>query len=189
MSRRKSNSETSTGARPGVTEDTFPIEATAYSQANGKCWMMGLRHDANVHGQPIEGAPHRRELGCWLKYFQLKRMRTREKWFKQALDRDGYYALPSQWPWQFDQSITELFMGEWQDYPLPGPRRVLEPVPEALAWLRDRNVDHLPTDHPERRKAMAAWASYAMRRPDLSRYAEGDPNRQGPPKGWARPGA
>jgi hypothetical protein len=114
----KPKNEPTKGTRPGVTEATYLAESMAYLTANG---VLGKFLLVRPMADPASGSadmaqPHNQELGAWLKYFQIKRMREREKWFKEAIKRQGFYCLPTTWPWQFDSSVDELMMGEIHPY-------------------------------------------------------------------------
>lgn len=90
-------------ALPGVTAENYIIpadkfenaEGTAmeYAKAAGSCFMI----DNSMH----------REQTIWRKYFHVKGMGKRVKEMNRWLEEKGQYAVPSQWPWQFDQSVSE----------------------------------------------------------------------------------
>lgn len=117
---------------------------------------------------------HKDELNAWLKYFCLKAPDGRtpgEGWgdrWKEMLDqiaRLGAYLSPVRWPWQFDADVTqEQVENQWLKelfywtHPRNAPRRARpETTASALAFYRDRGVEHLDFDHPDRRKATVDW--------------------------------
>ncbi len=103
-----------TGARPlpGVTADNYIIradkfeEATGtaidYAKADGKCFML---------------YPHMQyEIAAWTKYYRIKGMKRQLKSMHQFLKggiptmqgiNECRWAVPSQWPWQFDQAVSQ----------------------------------------------------------------------------------
>ena len=101
---RRSKGPTGAAPRPGVTADNYNKEAQAYSEAAGSCFML---------------VPEKRdEIRVWNRYYRIKGMNRQRndmvKWLEgrgpdTAHPETGRYrwAVPSQWPWQFDQSVSE----------------------------------------------------------------------------------
>lgn len=103
---------------PGVTDDNYlnladdwtksTGLAIDYAKADGKCFML---------------APDTAEAFVWRKYFILKRMKVKvggrrvprhkvmDQWLRggvpAAHGEPARYAVPAQWPWEFDQSVSE----------------------------------------------------------------------------------
>lgn len=88
---------------PGVTFENYIIraekfedaEGTAmeYARAAGKCFMI----DNSMH----------RQQSVWRHYYNKKGMEQRVRDMKYWLGEKGVYAVPAEWPWLFDQSVSE----------------------------------------------------------------------------------
>jgi hypothetical protein len=207
MGKKLNVGSTSSGASPlpGVTAENYTEMAQQYATAAGQCHAIVITDTGKE-----EDWDHLPQLSAWNAYYRIKGMKRVGKHhpdmkvmaqWRVMIKMRGSFVVPCQWPWQFDQSITEMMLGDFRS---PVELRRLqklverdrqgtrtrearpETVAEAMAFLKDKGVDHLPPEHELRRKATADWARAAIRMGgDRGRYAAGDPNRLGPPKGWA----
>lgn len=176
---------------PGITEQNYEIMAKAYADAALCCFM--ITPDMALH------------RSAWNAYWRVKGMgrpstpghRPQRSVMKMMFEKHGKYAVPCEWPWMFDQSIDQEMLGGYADADEVARHRSVgrpfnnfarsETAASANEWLRKAKVDHLPQDHPDRRKALAEWGRWFQRQPNPDAYknmAERDPNRRGAPPGW-----
>jgi hypothetical protein len=180
----------------GVTAANYTEKAVEFAKEVGTSFE--IKRDMTLH------------LSAWNSYFKFKAMgRLSTPWDKPvapaqwrvmfSLGRN--FHVPAEWPWQFDQAIEEVMLGDYAnpaevarlkhliDQPLHPMRKKARPetTASAMKFLREAEVDHLPTDHSDRKKAVADWAKWYGRQRDPDAYrnmAANDPNRQGAPRGW-----
>ena len=182
----RDNTALSTGSAPlpGITKESYLEMSQAFIKARERSGGTGL---AILPGMLAERQ-------AWQKYYNIKGYRERlsmNYWLDGPHPYAKAWTVATQWPWEFDQSVSEEMIRDHAD---PVFRQVkkfgVQERPETKAsrieWLIRAKVDHLAEDHPERRKAAAAWVSWAcrhLRAPSVEMAAD-DPVRQGPPPGW-----
>lgn len=107
MAKRYSTGGGDGRAIPGVTAENYIIPADDFTRATGKAMEY-----ARTAGKCFMITPDMLEhRAVWKKYFSLKGMGARNKQMRWWLEKqDKYtqrYAVPAEWPWQFDQSVSE----------------------------------------------------------------------------------
>jgi hypothetical protein len=180
----------------------------------GACWM--LKPMPNDEGGGLA------ELKAWLRYYILKkitvnhggRIEPRYKELLRVLRERGVYAVPAQWPWDFDQSVSQgMIDGCAEPFWSDADKEKFLPTPEqrsaAPIWAKNRMRERtpLPTEYlpehemkPSGRESLwrhgCIWEKTTDGKWELmsTRFgewkgkrciAEKDPILQGAPKGWS----
>ena len=83
---------------PGVTAENYVAATIAFATMAGNCFMI----DPGMHA----------ERQAWARYYNLKGMDSQARKMRWWLEGEhGFtrlYAVPSQWPEQFDQSVERI---------------------------------------------------------------------------------
>lgn len=102
------------GARPlpGVTAENYITPTAKFEEATGTAMDY-----AKAAGQCFMLYPQMQyEIAAWTKYYRIKGMKRQLKAMHTFLKggiptmhgiNECRWAVPAQWPWQFDQSISE----------------------------------------------------------------------------------
>lgn len=106
MSRYKDKAgEIGDGARPipGVTAENYIQLANDFMESTGTAMDFARKAGASFM---IQLSMHKQQT-VWRHYFRKKGMSWRVAQMNNFLDEKGHYAVPAEWPWQFDQSVSE----------------------------------------------------------------------------------
>jgi len=85
----------------GVTAENYIIRADKFENATGKAIEFARAADACFM---ITSGMHKQQA-AWRRYFHTKGMSQRVSEMKRWLESRGQYAVPAEWPWNFDQSV------------------------------------------------------------------------------------